>query len=82
MTNDKTVSTLLDIMEGIISSGEIELSGEELDDYVVCSVAAHKSYGRKCPLAREVSNDREGACIADLVNAGLSYEDYQNAIRG
>jgi hypothetical protein len=81
MTNEKIISNLLDTMEGLINAG-VDLSPEELDDYVVCAVAAHKNYGRPCPLAREVSNDREGACIADLVSAGLSYEDYQNAIRG
>lgn len=77
MNNEQQIiSRLLSIIEAQIDAGA-ELHSDELDEYVIAAIYAHKHYNRPCPHVEQIVNDREGVSIAMLVEAGLTYEDYR-----
>lgn len=75
-TEQEIISRLLSTIEAQIDNG-VELHPDELDEYVVAAIWAHKKYGRSCPHVEQVVNDREGVSIAMLIEAGLTYGDYR-----
>lgn len=83
MTEQQIIFKLLDMVEGIyqaeFKSPLPALSTEDLEDYAVCAIQAHKKYGRKCPLLHDMVCDLEGLGAVTLYNAGITFNDYQNA---
>lgn len=81
MTEQQIIFKLLDTIEGVYQNdgGVFEL--EDLEDYAVCAIQAHKKYGRKCPLLHSVVSTLEGLGAVTLHNAGITFEDYQNACK-
>lgn len=77
-TEQEIISHLLSTIEAQIDAG-VELHPDELDEYVVAAIWAHKKYGRSCPHVEQIVNDREGISIHALSEAGLTYEDYRAA---
>lgn len=80
MTEQQIIFKLLDTIEGVYRFST-DLSNEDLEDYAVCAIQAHKKYGRKCPLLHDVVADLEGLGVVTLHNAGITFEDYQNACK-
>ena len=76
LTEQEMICKLLDTLEAVIERDH-ELSNEELEEYVVIAITAHKKYGRRCPMASRVIDQLEGLSIGLLADAGLTYNDYR-----
>lgn len=78
-SKQQIIFKLLDTIEGVYRISTDVLSKEDLEDYAVAAILAHKWYGRKAATLHDVVSDLEGLGAVTLHNAGITFADYQNA---
>lgn len=77
MNDQEIISKLLSTIEAVIlndKEGDI-LSSDELEEYCIIAITAHKKYGRRCNMVHDIIDQIGGLHIGALIEAGLTYED-------